>query len=339
MKNLKEYNTAVSKLNCYDLVELLKMVESQELSLRSKLNLRDILTFGLEIEYQELAMLEIKDFIKKINKQYDKNNKWIIKWDDSVCYVKDIDGARHVFGGELTSRILNDNSNVWSELKKICDTLKDKGAVVGNSSGGHIHFGKNIFEENVNYLLNFIKFWMIYEKLIYRFSYGDNIGPRKNILFMAHPLSLRLYKELKNYSKINNYFELLGDLPMEKKIAVNFHVRDEINPKETVEFRCPNGTINPVIWQNNVNFFGKMLMYCSSDKFDEEFINYKLKHYCAADYDWSLYNEIYLGEALQLCDLVFDNDLDKLYFLKQYLKSFQLSYNEDENMKRIKLCA
>ena len=36
------------------------------------------------------------------------------------------------------------------------------------------------------------------------------------------------------------------------------------------------------------------------------------------------YDEIYLEQALELCDMLFTNNLDKVYFLKQYLKSFQV---------------
>lgn len=41
------------------------------------------------------------------------------------------------------------------------------------------------------------------------------------------------------------------------------------------------------------------------------------------------YNKLYIDEALELVDLVFDNNLDKINFLKQYLKLYNLfSYDE-----------
>ena len=39
---------------------------------------------------------------------------------------------------------------------------------------------------------------------------------------------------------------------------------------KTIEFRSSNGTLNEIIWQNNVNFFTKMLLSCASDNFDIE---------------------------------------------------------------------
>lgn len=34
------------------------------------------------------------------------------------------------------------------------------------------------------------------------------------------------------------------------------------------------------------------------------------------------YDEIYLEQALELCDMIFTNNFNKVYFLRQYLKSF-----------------
>ena len=36
------------------------------------------------------------------------------------------------------------------------------------------------------------------------------------------------------------------------------------------------------------------------------------------------YDEIYLEQALEFADLVFTDNLNKMYFLRQYLKSFQV---------------
>ena len=33
---------------------------------------------------------------------------------------------------------------------------------------------------------------------------------------------------------------------------------------------------------------------------------------------------IYLEQALELCDMIFTNNFDKVYFLRQYLKSFEV---------------
>ena len=91
-----------------------------------------------------------------------------------------------------------------------------------------------------------------------------------------------------------------------------------IDDKNTIEFRCPNGTLSHIIWQNNINFFVKLLLYCRSNNFDIDFINKKMKNYEVKKLEQ--YSDIYLDDAIELSDLIFDNELDKMYFLKQYLK-------------------
>ena len=38
----------------------------------------------------------------------------------------------------------------------------------------------------------------------------------------------------------------------------------------TVECRAGNGTTNPIVWQNNINFFIKMLLYCKNSSFNND---------------------------------------------------------------------
>ena len=119
--------------------------------------------------------------------------------------------------------------------------------------------------------------------------------------------------------------DVIRTLDYGKYCAVNLnHV---VNPDRfitgnTIEFRCPNGTLDATIWQNNVNLFTKLLRYATSKDFDEDTINRRWEQIKDKFTDLRWYDEIYLSQALELCDLIFDNNLDKVYFLKQYLKSF-----------------
>ena len=38
------------------------------------------------------------------------------------------------------------------------------------------------------------------------------------------------------------------------------------------------------------------------------------------------YSEVNIEEALEFVDLVFDNDLDKVYFLRQYIKNYEENF-------------
>ena len=47
-------------------------------------------------------------------------------------------------------------------------------------------------------------------------------------------------------------------------------------------------------------------------------------------YDKTKYNEVNIEEALEFADLVFDNDLDKVYFLRQYIKNYEENFKTNK---------
>jgi len=106
-------------------------------------------------------------------------------------------------------------------------------------------------------------------------------------------------------------------------------------PNNTIEFRCPNGTLNPIIWQNNVNLFTKLLLFCKEESYQPEVVEAreKINNHKYMKLEW--YDEIYLQQALEFSDLIFSNNLDKIYFLKQYLKSFEVRNRKDHYPKSI----
>ena len=108
--------------------------------------------------------------------------------------------------------------------------------------------------------------------------------------------------------------------------------RFSIRHNNTIEFRTPNGTLEPVIWQNNLNLFLALINYAKSTKFDEDII---LKRYQSikGKIDIKLYSQIYLKQAIELADLIFDKNIDKVYFLRQYLKGFQETEQYDDFVK------
>ena len=94
----------------------------------------------------------------------------------------------------------------------------------------------------------------------------------------------------------------------------------EIFNKNTVEFRSPNATIEEIVWQNNINAFTKLMLAATKGLIDEECLDYKISNF--TNYDF-MYKEICLKSVLEFVDLIFDNNLDKIYFLKQYFKDFK----------------
>lgn len=148
------------------------------------------------------------------------------------------------------------------------------------------------------------------------------------------------YEELKN--KDVSLDEIIKKISHRCHQAVSFfHVSTENYNKlcngNTIEFRCPNGSLNPAIWQNNVNFFVKLLIYSQSTSYNDDLVQkrHQLNLDKFAGLKW--YDEIYLGQALELCDMIFTNNFDKVYFLKQYLKSFEVYKNNEDYSKTCSL--
>ncbi len=324
-----------------DLLKLLSQLDKFHLVYRSIIGLDKSKTFGIEIEYEsvqyELARSKLIDLFN-----IDMSVPPYIRWNSKVDISMPIgeDGQR--YNGEIISPILTDTVETWKQIEIVCQMLQELGAKNPNSSAGHIHFGSQILGLDISHWLNMFKMWIIFEKIIFRFSYGERLGPRKSIATYAGKTADILYRQLPTFEKYGNARELYRRSFDSKQYALdfghtNFQNLHRFLEDNSFEVRCPNGTLNPIVWQNNVNFFARLLQYCSSQGFNHELIASKLDSYNPKDSDLSLYSQIYLKEATLLADLIFDNNLDKLYFLKQYLKSFQCPQNKEENMKIIRL--
>ena len=178
--------------------------------------------------------------------------------------------------------------------------------------------------------------YVVYESIMFRFFYGDKINARENLLDYASPIANILYDNLKYLNNQKTIKSFANCLPAGKYYALNFshvdffYVTNKMKDRNTIELRCPNGTIEEVIWQNNINTFAKLILKAKSRNLDEEFLNYKIKKgIIDSESQFYIYNEIRLKIALEFVDLVFYNNLDKIYFLKQYLKGFEDNYNVD----------
>ncbi len=295
-----------------DLQDLLVEVENYFLEYREKINLPSNVTFGVEIEYEGVSRV-------KTNKFIDKNLKdWISKDDGSLRS-----------GGEVTSPIMKDRVKYWQELKKVCEYLSKKGADTSHNAGGHVHIGANVLGYDVESWRVFLKLYTVYENVIFRFVYGDKISGRSGLLKYAPPTADFIYRLMPLINKAKSEHDIKNILLLltkKRHVALNF---DNVggSRKNTFEFRSPNASTNAVIWQNNINTFGKMLVSSKNKVLDEEFLDYKLEHeyfpYLENDY---LYDVMNLKNVLEFVDLVFDNNLDKIYFLRQYLKNFQDNY-------------
>ena len=304
-------NTSLSEMKGIYIQELLFLLDDYLIELRDNLYIDESITFGLELEVENTDYFRIKKMLQ------DSNYEWELEADSSL-----------VKGAEIKSPILNDKTKNWFDLKNICEKTSEL-ASIGEKAGGHIHIGYKILGEKEQNWLNLIKLWSIYENIIFRFSYGEFNMQRPSLTRYAAPISKKLVKDyylLKN-SK-SDVDEILFHLcnKYDKYCAINFqnvYIGNNNRTKNTIEIRCPNGTLNPIIWQNNVNFFIKLLNYCKSDFFDDYTIEKRSRIINGKYQSLNFYNEIYIDQVLELSDMIFSNNLDKINFLKQYFKSFE----------------
>lgn len=307
-------NDKISEMSGFDLQDLIILIDEYYIKLRSCLGFEKYITFGLELEFEN-ANVGIID--RQLSEAF-PNGDWRTKYDGSLYN-----------GAEVSSPIFRDNKANWKNLDKVCSIIEPL-ASIGKKSGGHIHIGTQTLGNNKESWLNFIKMWSVYENIIYRFAYGDFLTARPSMLEYAEPMTKSFWEDYEELKNIDASLEaIIFRISHTKYQAVNFNnvLKGKYNKlcdDNTIEFRCPNGSLNSAIWQNNVNFFVKFLTYSRSTSFNDDLVQqrHQLNLDKFAELKW--YDEIYLEQALELFDMIFTNNFDKVYFLRQYLKSFEV---------------
>ena len=317
-------NDMISSMNNSDRVNIMLQLRNYYLELRKTLNIDNNITFGAEIEFEDSKRKIIEE---EILKAFLLGNWKVV--DDRSLYQ----------GGEINSPILRDTEDNWKDLSTICNIVSMNAEVLENTSA-HVHIGMHIFGNNPKYWWNFALLWMTYENIITRFLYGEYDAPRAGLNRYATPISKDLIEDIEALEKCSHSLNAIGILKKlnktdEKRRSVNFrHIDktalydyDKIAKKNTIEFRGANGTFNPIIWQNNINLLIKLLEYCKSDNFNEELIKRRLKAVIENEIPSNIYRytQIRIEQATEFADLIFTNNLDKLYFLRQYIKDYKAS--------------
>lgn len=299
----KNDNDILSNFNEKDLNQLLKLLRLYKINYRDSLNLDKNSTFGIEIEFENKNPSRIEEMINLYNKV--NQSSWEFKPERSIYN-----------GYEVSSQVLTDTKDSWIELKDICNIIKNNGGKITDRASSHVHMGDQILDDNITYWLNFLKLYSLYENILFRFSYGEYECERASLYEYAHPIASEIEKYLDSTEK-PNIWSLIIFFSSRYKIG-GISVRKPL--MNTIEFRSANGTLNPIIWQNNINFYEHFLRYSTNPNFDYDRINYRKK---MQDDSLENYNMINVEQAFELADLIFDNNLDKINFLRQYLKRFE----------------
>ena len=206
--------------------------------------LPDKMTIGVEIESEGLASREeIAGIIGNLS--------WKLKPDDTLD-----DGIEAVPLSGLTP------STAGDEIYGACKALCLSGQTISERCGGHIHIGADYLTDLQDWK-NLRTIWNNTEKILYIISNRKGEIPREEVLKYAKPISGKdEFKQktinLESESDLENFIAGIKKIQGDRFSAINYvNVGEE--EKNTIEFRLPNGTLDPTTWIENINLFGGLV--------------------------------------------------------------------------------
>jgi len=319
-ENIKRNLSSMPKEKMDELRKLVSQTDFKKY--KTKLDINPDITIGYEVEVEGvsphiikniLANDQVKDTLFQKQNINPNLSKWGIKYDPTVNT-----------GVELVSPILMDNEEDWKDLKDVINMLKSLGGKIDGQCGGHIHIGSNILGTDEKAWENFLTIWSECESSIYKISNPANENFRDGVGEFASPTKSIIDEILKKGSvKLDTHEDV-------KKLAEQYsrmYIPDKtksgrykgLNLKpisdgkqNTVEFRMPNGQLDAIEVQRNIELFARVMEVSKKISIEPE---YKKKFF-----DKMKNKEATEEEKLMcLLDLSFDSIVDKSIYYERYL--------------------
>lgn len=263
------------------------------LEYRSILTIPSKINFGLELELENVKLGEVHQAVKtKIG------DNWIVKVDDSL--QKDNNA-------EIATPVFQNKKSTWIILRKLGELLEKLNPTYNNCSF-QINFDGKLLP-NLEDRVRFIKLYAMYEDIIYRFSQGEGGKYRDSLETYAYPIILAL-KACQGYGK-DTIVDFFSD---NKRYGLVF----KTNGKDLIEFRTPNATSNPILWQNYITTFYYLLKFATSNKYPKKEIDEYIDKFMSM-YLLERYEQPRIDKALKLSTMIFPHKQDQLYFMNQYI--------------------
>ena len=181
-----------------------------------------------------------------------KGDKWESKGDGSLDN-----------GVEIVSPILIDKKEDVEDIYMICQMLQRCGQGITEKCGGHIHIGSDYLTIKDSYI-NLFEIWGNCEEIIYKIANEQGEIPREGIQEYSSPISSKLNDALENGTinlendeSLDQFIEDIQEVQYERYSSLN--LLNINNGKNTIEFRIPNGSINPETWIENARLFGRII--------------------------------------------------------------------------------
>lgn len=231
-------------------------------------------------------------------------------------------------GVEVTSPILHYTSKDMAELRAVCNYLKSNGSYTDGCCSTHIHIGLNSFK-SPQALYNFYSIFSIMEPILVLISNKAGELPREGLsmfagLFHGYFEYLRKEDIIEFKDKEDTIYQLYDDLQMRHKYwTVNIGCMfNKLSPKDTIEFRIPNGTLDPDAIMHNMRLFGRLIMI--SNLIDKDHIEDVIDHLKTGSYD---------DIIMYFLKLVFDDLGDREYFYERWIDNYDLMLRNKDRYK------
>ena len=241
------------------LYETEKNVENLKSKESKKVDLPKEMTIGIEIE----SIGKESTFLSGQGQTI--LGSWNCKKDDSIIPNMMFEGE---YGLEVVSPILTGNDEqTTNEIYKVGTIMQEFGQYANSTCGGHIHIGAD-YLTTIDSWKNMIDLWGNTEPILYIIANNKGEAIRYEASRFAVPVSGMIEKAIekgklnKEETDLQKFKEALCRMQHlgihERFQGINF-LNLEQKGKGTIEFRVPNGTINPEVWIDNVNLFGGLV--------------------------------------------------------------------------------
>ena len=161
-------------------------------------------------------------------------------------------------GIEMVSPIMHSDEQSVQGIYKICDLLKLMKNSCSERCGGHIHIGADYLKDKQAYA-NLLSIYGNTEELLYIIANDPKDVTSRGTGYDS-PLSKKVQNAIESGSinleseqDVDSFIKSLEEIQGSRYSGLNFCSYDK---HKTIEFRLPNGTINPNAWIENINLFG-----------------------------------------------------------------------------------
>lgn len=285
LSNYKEYGFDLSFLA--DIVSLINDSDKESIVLENKYNFSPLLLADIVTTFNDDSKRN-----SIFDKLYDKGVFGNIKPTNSICLPSEMtigieiesegENSRKIntkmlpFGWDIhLDTTLNKGTEIVSpilhsgdekEIAKVCNLLSSLGQSISGNCAGHIHIGADYFGNDVESFKILLEMFANAEKILFLISNKAGDIPREKSFRFAIPITSKIVNKNINFDDINdvnsfskNIHNIQDMYAKPRYSSINFENLN-IPLQNTIEYRTPNGTLDPNVWIDNINLFGGLMI-------------------------------------------------------------------------------